>query len=97
MLPLLCAALRFPLPRLPLANRISLLSIPGADALGIIPIAKMRQFDPAHWNADQVLAFFADQFPLGQEFAQILSDPALNDLPETLVIFFDLEDHFSLF
>jgi hypothetical protein len=40
-----------------------------------------------------VLAFLADQLALGEELAQVLPDPALDDLPEALVIFFDLENH----
>jgi len=65
----------------------------GADASGVVAVAKVRQLDAAHRNADQVLAFLADQFTLGEELAQVLPDPALDDLPETLVIFFDLQYH----
>ena len=39
---------------------------------------------------------FADQLALGEKFAQVITDPALDDLPETLVIFFDLQDHGNL-
>ena len=42
---------------------------------------------------DQVLAFLADQLALGEELAQVVADASFDDLPEALVIFFDLEDH----
>jgi hypothetical protein len=52
----------------------------------------MRQLDPAHGNADQVLALFADQLALGQKFAQIFPDASFDDLAKALVIFFDLKN-----
>ena len=55
----------------------------------------MRQIDPAHRDGDQVLALFANQLALGEELAKVLTDPAFDDLPETLVIFVNLQDHVS--
>jgi hypothetical protein len=43
-----------------------------------------------------VFPLLADQFTLGEEFAQVLPDPAFHDLPEALVIFFDLQNHKDL-
>src|SRR5437762_8793050 len=80
---------------LALADDIAFLAVARADALRVIAIPEMRQLDSAHGNRDQMLSFLADELALGKEFAQILPDPALDDLPETLVIFFDLEDHAS--
>ena len=53
----------------------------------------MRQLDSAHGNADEMLALFADEFALGEKFAQVVANPALDDLPKPLVIFFDLQHH----
>ncbi len=75
------------------ADDIAFFAVAGADAAGVVAVAEMRQLDAAHGDADQVLAFFADQFALGEKFAQIVADPAFDDLPEALMIFFDLEDH----
>jgi len=55
----------------------------------------MWQLDPADRDRNEVLALFADQLTLGQKFAQVFADPALDNLPESLVIFFDLQDHES--
>ena len=38
-------------------------------------------------------SLFADEFALGEKFAQIVADSAFDDLPKALMIFFDLEDH----
>ena len=40
-----------------------------------------------------MLPLAPDQLTLGEKFAQIIPNPAFHDLPETLMIFFDLEDH----
>jgi hypothetical protein len=40
-----------------------------------------------------VLAFLADQLALGEKPAQVFADSALDDMPKSLVIFFDLENH----
>ena len=90
MLPLLGAALGLAFA---LADDVALVAVARPDAAGIVAIAKMRQLDPAHGDGDQVLAFLADQLALGEEFAQVVTDAALDDLPEALVIFFDLKDH----
>jgi hypothetical protein len=83
-----------PLPApLAFADGIAFLTITRADTARIIAVAKMRKLDPAHGDADQMFAFLADQFALGEKFAQVFTDPALDDLPETLVIFFDLQNH----
>ena len=82
---------------LTLADYIPLFSIARPNAGRIIPISKMRQFNPAQRNADQMFPLLADQFPLGQKLAQIVPNPPFDDLPESLVIFFDLQDHCSLF
>jgi hypothetical protein len=42
-----------------------------------------------------VLALLADQLALGQELAQVVADSSFDDLPEALVVFFDLQDHTS--
>src|SRR4051794_35879510 len=78
---------------LALADDVALLAVPGADAGGVVAVPEMRQLDPPDRDADQVLALLADQLPLGEELAEVLPDPALHDLPEPLMIFFDLEDH----
>ena len=87
------ATLAFSRAGLAFADDIPFLAIARAHALRVVPITEMRQLNAAHRNADQVLALLADQLAFGEELAQILPDPALDDLPETLVIFFDLEDH----
>ena len=79
--------------RLALADDIAFLAVAGADALGVVAVAEVRQLDPADGDLDQVLALLADQLALGEELAQVVADPALDDLPEALVIFFDLQDH----
>jgi hypothetical protein len=43
-----------------------------------------------------MLALLADQLALGQKLAQIVANPALDDLPESLVILFNLENHCGL-
>src|SRR5439155_12414581 len=61
---------------LALADDIALFAVAGAHTLRVIPITEMWQLDPAHGNADQVLALLADQLALGEKFAQILTNPA---------------------
>ena len=79
--------------RLALADDVAFLAVARADALRVVAVAEVRQLDAADGDADQVLAFLADQLALGEELAQVLPDPSLDDLAEALVIFFDLEDH----
>ena len=75
------------------ADDIPLFPATRADTAGIVAIAKVRQFDPAHRDADQVLTLFADQLPFGEKFPQIVADAPLDDLSKSLVIFFDFQDH----
>jgi hypothetical protein len=75
------------------ADDISLFAAAGADTAGIVTIAKMRQLNATHRNADQVLSLLADQLPFGEKFPQIVTDAPLDDLSKSLVIFFDLQDH----
>src|SRR5436305_984600 len=49
------------------ADSVALLAIADTYAARIITIAKMRELDAAHGDGDQVLAFFADQFALGEK------------------------------
>ncbi len=86
-------ALALALSRLAFADDIAFFAVAGADAAGVVAVAKMRQLDAAHGDGDQVLALFADQLALGEKLPQIVADAAFDDLPKTLVIFFDLEDH----
>src|SRR5688500_7628849 len=82
------AALGFTLAGLALADDVALFPVARADAGGVVAVAEVRQLDPAHGDADQVLAFLADQLTFGEELAQVLPNPAFHDLPEALVIFF---------
>ena len=84
---------RLALAGLALADDVAFLAVAGADAAGVVAVAEVRQLDAADGDADQVLALLADQLALGEELAQVLPDPALDDLAEALVIFFDLQDH----
>ena len=72
------------------ADDITFLAVARADAARVIAVAKVRELNPADGNADQVLAFLADQLALGEELAQVFPNPPLDDLAEALVIFFDL-------
>jgi hypothetical protein len=76
-----------------LPTTVAFLAVARADAAGVVAVAEVRQLDPAHGDGDEVLALLADQLALGEELAQVLADPAFDDLAEALVIFFDLEDH----
>jgi len=72
------------------ADGIAFLAVTRADAAGIVAIAEMGEFDAAEGDADEVLSLFSDEFALGEEFAQVVADSSFDDLPEALVIFFDL-------
>jgi len=91
------AALRFALAGLALADDVAFLAVAGANAAGVVAVAEMRQLDPAHGDADEVLALLADQLTLGEELPQVVADASLDDLAEALVIFFDLQDHNGYF
>src|SRR5262245_54270191 len=80
---------------LALADDIAFFAVAGADALRVISVSEVRQLDATHRDRNEMLAFLADQLALGEEFAQVLPDPALDDLAEALVIFFDLQDQLT--
>ncbi len=87
MLPGLGPAGRFALP---LSDDFPLFSLSRADAGGIVAVSKMGKLDSADGDADEVFAFLADQFALGEKFPQIVANAPFDDLPEALVIFLDL-------
>src|SRR4051812_16665765 len=78
---------------LALADAVALVAVAGADALGIVTVAEVGKLDAADGDADQVLAFLADQLALGEELAQVVADSSFDDLAEALVVFFDFKDH----
>src|SRR5687768_14897878 len=59
------------------ADDVTFFAVARPDAAGVIPVAKVREVDAAHGDGDEMLAFLADQFTLGEELAQVLPDPAL--------------------
>src|ERR1700685_915828 len=91
------AALAFAGTGFSFADGVALFAVTVSDAAAVVAVAKMRQLDPTHGNADQVLSLFADQLTFGEKLPQIVANAALDDLAKTLVVFFDLEDHKRLF
>jgi hypothetical protein len=89
----LVTSLAFAVALFAFTDDIAFFAVTGANPAAIVAVAKMRQLDPADGNADQVFAFFADQFAFGEKLAEIVADAAFNDLAKTLVVFFDLQDH----
>src|SRR5262249_34582994 len=76
-------------------HRVADARIAGADAaVVVVAVAEVRQFDAADGDADQVLAFLAEQLAAGEEFAQVAADLALDDLAKALVVL--LNGHGSL-
>ena len=70
---------------------LALFELPHCDT--VPAIAGKRHLNAVHRDGDDVVTILADQLTLGKEFAQVAADPALDDLPEALVVLFDLEDH----
>src|SRR5690606_20225734 len=78
---------------LPLAHAVPLLAVAHADAGGVVAVAEVGQLDLVNRDADEVLPLLADELPLGEELAQVVTDASLDDLAEALVVFFDIQDH----
>jgi hypothetical protein len=53
----------------------------------------MRKLDPADGDGDEMFAFLADQLTFSEKPAQVFADSAFDDMPKTLVVFFDFQDH----
>src|SRR5688500_11828580 len=75
------------------ADLVAFLALAGADAAGVVAIAKVGQVDAADGDGDEVLALFADQLALGEELAKVFADAPFDDLAEALMIFVNLQDH----
>src|SRR5262245_13313411 len=58
--------------------------------------AEARHLDLRDRNADKILPLFADQFSLRDVLLQVLLDLAPDDLPESQVVLFDIENHMSV-
>src|SRR5262249_19788737 len=55
--------------------------------------AEAGHLDLRDRNADKILPLFADQFSLRDVLLQVLLDLAPDDLPESQVVLFDIENH----
>ena len=73
---------------------VALFALALADAvLGVGAIAKLRCVNAVDRDADEVLALLANQLPACQEMSQFLANLSLNDLTESLVVLFNLQNH----
>ncbi len=72
-----------------LADGLAFFAIAGADAAGVVAVAEGGDFDAVDGDGDEVLAFFADEFAAGEEFAEVAADAAFDDLAEALVVLVD--------
>src|SRR5215813_2667014 len=78
-------------------ERRSRFSFTLSDAAGIAASeAEAGHFDLRDRNADKVFPLLTDQFSLRNVLLQVLLDLSPDDLPESQVILFDIEDHMSL-
>src|SRR5215813_12885740 len=75
-------------------ERRSRFSFTLSDTTGVAASeSEAGHFDLRDRNADKILSFFADQFSLRDVLLQVLLDLAPDDLPESQVILFDIENH----
>ncbi len=78
----------------PLADRLALFAVALPDAAGaVVAEAEVRHVELRHRNADQIAALAADHLAVRDVLAQILADPAADDLAEAALIAFDFHDH----
>ena len=61
--------------------------------LVVVAVSEGGNVDPANGNADQMLAFFTQQFPARQEPPQIVAYLPLDDLPEALMVLMNPKSH----
>src|SRR5215831_142389 len=58
-------------------------------------VSEMRDVNLGKGDADEVAALFSDELTVGDELAQLFFNPSPDDLLETVVVLFDLENHKS--
>src|SRR6266545_379215 len=73
---------------------VARLALALADAAGaFLTVAELRQVDLRQGDADEILALLADQLAAADVFSQVCLHLAPDDLPEALVIAFNLLPH----
>ena len=60
-------------------------------AVAVVAVTKMRRFDAAHRDADELLPFAAKKLAAGEELSQVVADLALDDLAKALMVFVNLQ------
>src|SRR5690606_37036001 len=80
------------LARAGLADRVALAPLAHADA-AVVAVTERGDVDVVNRDRDEPLALAADELAAREKAPQVLADLAADDLPEALVVLFDLVDH----
>src|SRR5215204_2520541 len=78
----------------PLGNRLTLFPVALPDApCPVIAKSEMRYVERRHRDANQIATFPADHLAMRDVLAQILTDPAADNLSKAALIALDFHDH----